>query len=112
MENDAGRPRRVDIILGDGHGATCAPGLIALVEQTFHELNYTVRRNAPYSGGYITRSYGRPADNVHALQIEINRALYMDEKRIRRTPRIETVGQHMCMLAERLCRLGHEAVAA
>jgi len=41
-----------------------------------------VRRNDPYAGGFITRHYGRPRDGVHAVQIEVNRALYMDEARI------------------------------
>ena len=49
-------------------------------------LGYTVRRNDPYAGGYITRHYGRPRDGVHALQIEIARSLYMDESRIERLP--------------------------
>ena len=50
------------------------------------ELGYSVRRNDPYAGGYITRHYGRPREGVHALQIEIARELYMDESRIERLP--------------------------
>ena len=49
-------------------------------------LGYSVRRNAPYSGGYTTRHYGRPRQGVHALQVEINRALYMDQETFAKTP--------------------------
>ena len=45
-------------------------------------MGYAVTRNAPYAGGYTTEHYGRPAKGVHALQIEINRALYLDEARL------------------------------
>ena len=55
-------------------------------------------RNAPFAGGYITQSYGRPAQGVHALQIEIDRALYMHEERIERLPGFAEV-------AERLARV-------
>ena len=60
-------------------GAACAPAITALVEMAFVELGYRCVRNAPYAGGYTTEHYGRPARRTHALQVEINRALYMDE---------------------------------
>lgn len=68
-----------DIVLGDRFGAACSPKLTALVERELEALGYNVARNAPYAGGYTTEHYGRPAKRTHALQIEINRALYMDE---------------------------------
>lgn len=68
-----------DIVLGDRFGAACSPKLTALVERELEALGYSVARNAPYAGGYTTEHYGRPAKRTHALQIEINRALYMDE---------------------------------
>jgi N-formylglutamate amidohydrolase len=68
-----------DIVLGDRFGAACSPKLTALVERELEGLGYNVTRNAPYAGGYTTEHYGRPAKRTHALQIEINRALYMDE---------------------------------
>ena len=74
----------VDFVLGDAHGTACTPRMTRLVESILTGLGYTVRRNDPYAGGYITRHYGRPRDGVHALQIEIARALYMDESRIER----------------------------
>ncbi len=68
-----------DIVLGDRFGAACSPRLIGLVERELEALGYRVARNAPYAGGYTTEHYGRPAKRTHALQIEINRALYMNE---------------------------------
>lgn len=71
-----------DIILGDRFGASCDPALVDLVETLARDLGFRVERNQPYAGGYITEHYGRPVLGWHALQIEINRALYMDEARL------------------------------
>jgi N-formylglutamate amidohydrolase len=70
---------RCDIVLGDRFGAACAPPVIRLVEQTLRGMGYGVVRNTPYAGGYTTEHYGRPHRGVHALQIEVNRSIYMDE---------------------------------
>ncbi len=104
MDRDSGR-ERADIVLGDRYGTSCLPALTDAVEDLAASLGYAVRRNTPYAGGYITRHYGRPGDRVHALQIEINRALYMDETEIRRLPRMGTVKSHMAKLIETLCAL-------
>jgi N-formylglutamate amidohydrolase len=74
----------IDIVLGDAHGTACAARITRRIEQVFIGLGYTVRRNDPYAGGYITRHYGRPREGVHALQIELARRLYMDEARLER----------------------------
>ncbi|MGR4862461.1 N-formylglutamate amidohydrolase [Caulobacter sp. LARHSG274] len=68
-----------DVVLGDRFGAACGSGLTALMEKTLEQLGYRVARNAPYAGGYTTEHYGRPARRTHAIQVEINRALYMNE---------------------------------
>jgi N-formylglutamate amidohydrolase len=68
-----------DIVLGDRFGAACSPKLTGLVERELESMGYRVARNAPYAGGYTTEHYGRPSRRTHALQIEINRALYMNE---------------------------------
>ena len=68
-----------DFVLGDRFGAACAPPITGLVERQLEGLGYRVTRNAPYAGGYTTETYGRPGQGEHALQIEINRALYLDE---------------------------------
>jgi N-formylglutamate amidohydrolase len=83
LDRDRGH-ERADIVLGDRFGASCAEPLVEEVEVVLGDLGYRVARNVPYAGGFTTEHYGRPQDGVHALQIEINRALYMDERRVRR----------------------------
>jgi N-formylglutamate amidohydrolase len=73
---------RHDIVLGDRFGTSCAPSLICAAQEAFEHFGYTVTRNRPYAGGFITEHYGDPAAGHHALQIEINRALYMDETKL------------------------------
>ena len=68
-----------DLVLGDRFGTACAPAITALVERELEAMGYRVARNAPYAGGYTTEFYGKPAARTHALQIEINRGLYLDE---------------------------------
>jgi N-formylglutamate amidohydrolase len=87
-----------DFVLGDAHGTACSPRATGLVEQVLLGLGYTVRRNDPYAGGYITRHYGRPREGVHALQIEIARGLYMDETRIERLPRFAALQRDLTKL--------------
>ena len=68
-----------DFILGDCYGGACADGITATAEAFLIRAGARVRRNNPYSGGYVTQNYGRPAEGVHVLQLEINRRLYLDE---------------------------------
>ncbi|MDP1738420.1 MAG: N-formylglutamate amidohydrolase [Caulobacter sp.] len=68
-----------DIVLGDRFGAACSQKLTGLVDRELEAMGYRVARNAPYAGGYTTEHYGHPASRTHALQIEISRALYLDE---------------------------------
>ena len=77
-------PRRhgPDIVLGDAFGTSCGRSLTEHIERSLRQQGLTVRRNDPYAGGYITRTYGRPREHVHAIQIEIARPLYMNEQRI------------------------------
>lgn len=71
--------RRADIVPGNVMGTSCAQALSDLVSSTYREAGFSVQPNTPYQGGWITRNYGRPHDNVHAIQIEMNRAIYMNE---------------------------------
>ncbi|MFC0408268.1 N-formylglutamate amidohydrolase [Roseomonas elaeocarpi] len=82
---------RAEFILGDAHGTACAPRATRVVEEALIALGRRVRRNDPYAGGYVTRHYGRPREGVHALQIEISRALYMDERRVAPLPSMHAV---------------------
>jgi N-formylglutamate amidohydrolase len=86
---------RVDIVLGDFHGSTCADVVVDTAARTLKALGYRVARNRPYAGGHVTRHYGRPAKGIHALQIEINRGLYMDEWQILRGSSMDRVARDM-----------------
>ncbi|MBK9081611.1 MAG: N-formylglutamate amidohydrolase [Rhizobiales bacterium] len=77
---------RFDVVLGDRFGASASPFLCDLAEAAFRSAGYKVSRNKPYAGGFITEHYGRPARGAHALQIEIARDLYMDERTLEPTP--------------------------
>jgi N-formylglutamate amidohydrolase len=72
--------RRIDFVLGDRYGRSCDARLSDWLERDLTARGWQVARNKPYAGGFITDRYGRPADGMHAVQIEINRAIYMDEK--------------------------------
>ena len=71
--------RRADIVPGDVRGTSCGPPLSKLVVKHFVDGGFVVRANDPYMGGYITRHHGRPGRGIHAIQIELNRDLYMNE---------------------------------
>ena len=79
-----GRSALPDIVLGDRFGSSCDTRVTGLLERTFRSHGLSVVRNAPYAGGYTTRRYGRPRRGFHAIQIEINRSLYMDEATLER----------------------------
>ena len=68
-----------DVVLGDLDGRSCEPEFTALVERSLHAQGYRVVRNRPYTGGALVADTGRPAQRRHSLQIEVRRALYMDE---------------------------------
>ncbi|MDP5334086.1 MAG: N-formylglutamate amidohydrolase, partial [Paracoccaceae bacterium] len=75
--------RRPDIVLGDRFGASAAPWVVDQIEAAFEGTGLVVARNAPFAGAYTTQHYGRPARNQHVVQIEVDRALYMNEQLIR-----------------------------
>mgnify|MGYP000532153511 CR=1 FL=1 len=102
MPNNARGAHAPDIVLGDRYGASCHPSVTALAEATLRRLNYRVARNTPFAGGHTTQTYGRPIAHMHALQIEINRALYVDERTLERTNGYARVRADMTRLAEAL----------
>ena len=71
---------RPDVVLGDRFGATAAGSIVERVEAAFASAGFRVARNMPFAGAFITQHYGRPARGQHAIQVEIDRALYMDER--------------------------------
>jgi len=92
----------VDYVLGDCFGASCAERITAATEASLSERGAKVRRNNPYSGGYVAQAYGRPAQRVHVLQLEINRALYMNETTLEPTQGVAVVQDVLKSLIERL----------
>ncbi|MCC0062739.1 MAG: N-formylglutamate amidohydrolase [Defluviimonas sp.] len=75
--------RRPEIVLGDRYGASAAPAVVESVEAAFEAAGLRTLRNAPFAGAYVAQTYGRPSRGQHALQIEIDRSLYMNEIEIR-----------------------------
>ena len=70
----------IDVALGDRYGRSCHPQLVAIAERTLAGAGLRVARNRPYAGGHITERHGRPAQHSHALQLELRRSLFMDER--------------------------------
>lgn len=76
-----GRPGRgVDIVLGDRHGASCRGAVTRRIRALIEAQGWRVGLNAPYAGGYSTEAWGRPDEGFQAIQIEVSRALYLDER--------------------------------
>jgi N-formylglutamate amidohydrolase len=98
-------PRRPDVVIGDRYGTSCASLLPDLVEQIMSGLGYSIGRNKPYAGGFITEHYGNPASGLHTVQLELNRAIYMDERRRERGPRFAKVVADFAALADALAEV-------
>jgi N-formylglutamate amidohydrolase len=76
-----GQPRP-EVVLGDRYGATAGREVMDRIEAAFAAAGLRVGRNAPFAGAYVAQAYGRPSRGVHVVQVEIDRALYMDEVRV------------------------------
>lgn len=94
----AGGPRP-DIVLGDRFGASADSKITRFLKDTLTTLGYEVHMNRPYAGGYITEHYGRPTRDVHAVQIELNRGLYLDELTMRPTAGFAELQRDLLSLA-------------
>lgn len=93
---------RPDFVLGDRYGASCDGRLTRFVRDALTSLGYEVQLNRPYAGGYITEHYGRPVRGLHSLQIEVNRALYIDEATLEPLRGFAEVQANLSFIAERL----------
>ena len=98
------RPR-ADVVLGDRYGTSCISAVAEIAETTLRAQGYSVSRNKPYAGGFITEHYGNPAAGLHAVQLELNRALYMDERRFERSPSFGRLATDLETLAESLATI-------
>ncbi|KAA2236561.1 N-formylglutamate amidohydrolase [Salinarimonas soli] len=108
---------KADIVLGDRYGTSCSSRLTGSVEAALRGHGYTVVRNKPYAGGFITEHYGEPAAGRQALQIEINRALYMDERTLGRKSSFTALAGDLAAVFERVIAevggdLGAHGIAA
>jgi N-formylglutamate amidohydrolase len=98
------RPR-ADLVIGDRYGTSCVAPVTETIEQALRGFGYVVSRNKPYAGGFITEHYGNPSSGLHAVQLEINRALYMDERRYERSASFDRLAGELAILADRLAEI-------
>ena len=91
-----------DFVIGDRYGTSSDLAFVHLLEETMRSFGYVVQRNKPYAVGYITEHYGAPHGGIHAIQIEINRALYMDERALERTDRFGLVQRDLTAILAKL----------
>jgi len=101
LDLDAGLGRK-DLVVGDRYGTACDPKIVHRAEGLLREQGFDVARNSPYAGGHTTQLYGRPVQGLHALQIEINRSLYMDERRIERGAGFADIARRIGVFLARL----------
>ncbi|WP_288943174.1 N-formylglutamate amidohydrolase [uncultured Roseovarius sp.] len=107
--------RRPEVVLGDRFGAAAAPGIVDRIEEAFTSAGLVVTRNTPFAGAYVTQRYGRPSRNRHAVQIEIDRALYMNEQLIRPNGHFEAFRNVLNGVIAEIAAIGrpaHQALAA
>ena len=78
-----------DFVIGTLHGQSCHPKIAKIILQYLRDLGFHVVSNKPYAGGYITQNYANPAQNISAIQIEINRSLYLNELNLHKKPRFD-----------------------
>lgn len=100
-------PRQPDVIVGDRYGKSSDPVLVDMLEGHLAASGLTVARNRPYAGGFITEHYGRPDRGLHAVQIEINRALYVNETTYELLPQADELAD---LLTNAMVGLGEAAL--
>ncbi len=102
-----GSPVRPDFIIGDRYGTSAHQEITRRAATLLKGMGYSVTRNKPYAGGFITEHYGRPARGFHAIQIEINRGLYVDEATLEKTSGFDALRNDLA----RFCRAMIDSVA-
>ncbi len=102
MHEEGAGKARPEIVLSDRDGESCEPAFTRAAAEILTDLGFVVAINDPYKGAEIVRRMGRPSEGLHALQIEVNRALYMDEARRERIPRFADTAARFGLFLERL----------
>lgn len=101
---------RPDVVLGDRFGAAASGDVMDRVEAAFVAQGFNVMRNTPFAGAYVTQTYGRPSQGQHAVQVEIDRALYMDERTVKPNAQFETVRTALKAVVAELAEIGQGRV--
>lgn len=102
--------RRPDVVLGDRYGASASGWVVDRTQAAFEAAGFQVARNTPFAGGYITQRYGRPGRAVHAVQIELDRGLYLNEARIEPGAGYETTLAALSDVVAALVQMGQDQV--
>lgn len=103
----AGR-KRPQIVLGDRFGASARSDIVDRIEAAFTDAGFRVARNAPFAGAYSVERYGRPAAGCHVVQIEIDRALYLDERRVERGAGFADTRSRLSLVIAEIAALGRQ----
>jgi N-formylglutamate deformylase len=98
--------RRPDVVLGDRFGASAGGEVVDRIEAAFADAGFVVTRNTPFAGAYITQAYGRPSRGQHAVQVEIDRSLYMNEALIRPNGDFDTVRAALQQVVGEVAQIG------
>ncbi|SMO98655.1 N-formylglutamate amidohydrolase [Paracoccus laeviglucosivorans] len=102
------RPRP-DFVLGDRNGVSASPRISAGVAEAVTAEGFRLRRNSPFAGAYIAATYGKPRNNIHVIQLEMDRSLYMDERQIEPRADFDLFSARFTNIIERLARLRPDA---
>lgn len=101
-----GVTRRPDVVIGDRHGASAGSEIVDRIEEAFSRAGFSVVRNIPFAGAYICQTYGKPSRGHHAIQIEIDRSLYMNEQMVRPNGNFEAVRRSLKGVIDDVCAIG------
>ena len=105
-----------DIVIGNRFNSSCAPQLTDIIAETFQSSGFSVKLNQPYAGGYVTEHHGKPENAIHAVQIEINRNLYLDQVTYEKSKKFNGLKSKLvkitAILADRLADSNDQALAA
>ncbi|MEM8692280.1 MAG: N-formylglutamate amidohydrolase [Pseudomonadota bacterium] len=105
-----GGMRRPDVVLGDRFGAAAEAEVVDRIESALTASGFFVTRNAPFAGAYITQAYGRPSRAQHAVQVEIDRSLYMDERKVEPNANFEIVRAAIRSAIAEITRIGQKRI--
>ncbi len=98
--------KRPDVVIGDRFGAAASGDVVDRIEAA----GFNVTRNTPFAGAYITQTYGRPSRGQHAVQIELDRSLYMNEALVRPNENFETVQKALQAVVAEIAQIGQGRV--